>query len=100
MKASTFAFDFAALTLSIEGEGFFPRFLVHDGPREADMAPEVYERLFLLARQLEECFAGEPSFQYIVTTTTRPPADLLRAPWLRLELTGEPAGNRLLCVDL
>ncbi|HXM70803.1 MAG TPA: chromosome segregation protein SMC, partial [Thermoanaerobaculia bacterium] len=94
------AFDIAALTSSIEGAGSFPRFLLHDGPREADMAPEIYERLFLYARQLEECFAGDASFQYIVTTTTRPPETLQRAPWLRLELAGAPAANRLLRVDL
>ena len=27
------------------------------------MAPDIYERLFLYARQLERCFEGEPSFQ-------------------------------------
>src|SRR5690606_38606551 len=37
------AFDLAALTASIEGRGDFPRFLIHDGPREADMAPDIYE---------------------------------------------------------
>jgi len=94
------AFDLAALTSSIEGAGSFPCLLVHDGPREADMAPEIYERLFLYARGLEQCFAGEPSFQYILTTTTRPPAELLREPWLRLELAGTPADHRLLRVDL
>ena len=71
------AFDLAALTESVQGRGSFPRFLVHDGPREADMAPDIYERLFLYARQLEHCFDGDPSFQYIVTTTTRPPNDFL-----------------------
>jgi hypothetical protein len=94
------AFDLAAMISSTEGYGNFPRFLVHDGPREADMAPDIYERLFLFARELERCFSGEPSFQYIVTTTTPPPAAVRQQPWLRLELAGVPTGERLLRCDL
>ena len=94
------AFDIAALTASVEGRGHAPRLLVHDGPREADMAPDIYERLFLYARSLEECFEGEAGFQYIVTTTTRPPERLSMEPWLRLELEGAPAERRLLRRDL
>ncbi len=94
------SFDLAALTESVQGRGCFPRFLVHDGPREADMAPDIYERIFLYARQLEQCFQGEPSFQYIVTTTTQPPAGFLTPPWMRLKLAGAPAEDRLLRMDL
>jgi predicted metal-dependent phosphoesterase TrpH len=94
------AFDLAALTASAEGQGTFPRFLMHDGPREADIAPEIYERLFLYARELEKCFSGEPSFQYIVTTTTPPPDAFQKDPWLRLRLAGAPAEERLLRSDL
>lgn len=68
------AFDLGALTASVEGIGNFPRFLVHDCPRESDLAPDIYERVFLLAQHLEELCNGEPSFQYIVTTTTPPPS--------------------------
>jgi hypothetical protein len=94
------AFDLAAVTESIQGRGNFPRFLLHDGPREADMAADIYERLFLFARRLEECFQDEPGFQYIVTTTTRPPEEFLREPWRRLTLSGVPAEERLLRCDL
>jgi predicted nucleic acid-binding Zn-ribbon protein len=96
------SFDLAAVLASIEGHGAFPRFLVHDGPREADMAPDVYERLFLLAEEVEKCFKGEPAFQYIVTTTTTPPEKFIKrdAPWLRLQLSGLPAQERLLRQDL
>ena len=94
------AFDLAAVVSSIEGDGLFPRFLIHDGPREADMAPDVYERLFLFAYQLEKCFENDPSFQYILTTTTQPPDKFLAAPWLRLQLAGVPAEERLLRCDL
>jgi hypothetical protein len=95
------AFDLAALTESIEGRGFFPRFLIHDGPHEADMDPSIYERLFLLVRQLEACFDTEPNFQYIVTTTAPPPEVLRKAPWLLQPVldASRPEG-RLLGVDL
>lgn len=95
------AFDLAALTASIEGHGAFPRFLIHDGPREADMDQAIYERLFLYAKSLEERFRGEAGFQYILTTTAPPPASLQRAPWL-LEpvLDASHPEGRLLGVDL
>jgi hypothetical protein len=94
------AFDLAAMTDSIQGRGHFPRFLVHDGPREADMAVGVYERLFLYARRLEDCFDHEPGFQYIITSTTQPPEQFLQEPWLRLKLAGVPAEERLLRMNL
>lgn len=94
------AFDLAALTASLEGHGWHPRFLLHDGPREADLADDVYERLFLYAHSLEDCSRAEPGFQYIITTTTPPPALLRGEPWLRLELCGTPAERRLLKRDL
>lgn len=94
------AFDLGALTASIEGIGNFPRFLVHDCPRESDLAPDVYERVFLLAQHLEEICNGQASFQYIVTTTTPPPPAFQGEPWLRLQLAGTPSDRRLLCLDL
>jgi hypothetical protein len=70
-------FDLAALIGSVEGRGFHPRFLIHDGPREADMAADLYQKIFLLAHELELAFGnGTPGFQYIVTTTEPPPVDL------------------------
>jgi len=70
-------FDLAALISSVEGRGFHPRFLIHDGPREADMAADLYQKIFLLAHELELAFGkGTPGFQYIVTTTEPPPVDL------------------------
>lgn len=93
-------FDLAALTFSIEGHGHFPRFLVHDGPREADMAQDIYARLFLYVRSLEQSFEGEPSFQYIVTSTSPPPEEFQSEPWLRMTLGGDSADERFLKLDL
>ncbi len=93
------AFDLAALVFSITGRGHHPRFLIHDGPREADMARVIYERFFLYIRRLEELFTQgrEPSFQYIITTTMHPPKSMRRGTkWLRLELKTTAEDQRLL----
>jgi uncharacterized protein YydD (DUF2326 family) len=92
------AFDIAVMCMSMEGRTHLPAFLVHDSPREADLGLSVYHRLFTTIATLE---AKEKSaFQYIVTTTTQPPHEFQRQPWLRLELRGSPSNERLLCCDL
>lgn len=93
------SFDLAALCRSIEGETRVPAFLVHDSPREADLGLSIYHQVFELARWLESV-GKKPSFQYVVTTTTRPPADIAKEPWLVLTLQGAPAKERLLKCDL
>jgi hypothetical protein len=93
------AFDLATLALSIEGHAATPEFLVHDSPREADLGLPQYHGLFELVRRLED-IDERPRFQYIVTTTTRPPQELEREPWLRLTLEGFPSSKRLLRCDL
>jgi hypothetical protein len=93
------AFDLAAMCMSIEGRTHVPAFLIHDSPREADLGLSPYHRLFELVRTLED-ISTQPLFQYIVTTTTRPPENLQKEPWLVLTLGGEPAEKRLLKRDL
>jgi hypothetical protein len=93
------AFDLAVMCMSIEGGTRLPAFLIHDSPREADLGLSVYHRLFHLVRNLEPG-EGQPLFQYIVTTTTRPPDELSDEPWLRDKLGGSPAEARLLGRDL
>jgi hypothetical protein len=93
------AFDLAALCLSIEGATRIPAFLLHDSPREADLGLSIYHQLFHLVREIENQ-AQQPLFQYIVTTTTRPPDELTREPWLVLTVRGSPGLERLLGCDL
>lgn len=81
----TLAFDLAAVVASIEGQGSHPRFLIHDGPREGDMARIIYERFFIYAAGIEAAFASreDSSFQYIITTTTPPPKNMRQGSrWL------------------
>lgn len=94
------AFDLAALCLSIQAETNIPAFLIHDSPREADLGLPLYHRLFEFARSLEEACGETPLFQYIVTTTTRPPPTLNQEPWLISTLRGAPANERLMRCDL
>ena len=90
------AFDIAALLLAVEGAAHLPTFLLHDSPREADLGQSIYDRLFRFIQSLE----NKAYFQYIVTTTTEPPSDLRREPWLRATLRGGPAQDRLMGCDL
>jgi len=93
------AFDLAAMCLSIEGATRIPSFLLHDSPREADLGLSIYGRLFDIVEELERV-GGTPLFQYIVTTTTAPPAEFREPPYLQLKVYGDPPAQRLLGVDL
>lgn len=93
------AFDIAALCRSIEGDTHVPAFLIHDSSREADLGLAIYHNVFELARWLESV-GKTPLFQYVVTTTTEPPSEMRKKPWLVLTLGGAPAEKRLLKCDL
>ncbi|MBB3228778.1 hypothetical protein FHW69_003420 [Luteibacter sp. Sphag1AF] len=84
--------DIACMLDSAGSGSSHPGFLIHDCPREADMSIGLYENFFSLMNELEKNgFAGaEPPFQYIVTTTTPPPANLQDGV-VRLEL--DPSSN-------
>lgn len=91
------AFDIAAMLTSVEGRGFHPRFLIHDGPREADMSAEIYQKFFLFLREMEAAFPAKSaaSFQYIITTTEPPPEELCANPWLIETLDASDPSKRL-----
>lgn len=92
-------FDLAALMLTIEGKSHLPAFLLHDSPREADLGISYYHKPFLLMKKLEG-LAPEPPFQYIITTTTEPPRDLIDSECHILTLDGSDPEERLLKRDL
>ena len=95
------AYDLAALLLGAEGEAIHPGLLIHDSPREADMAPDVYQRFFLYLKEIEKAYGDEePNYQYIVTTTEPPPEGVLQKPWLIDRLDASNPKTRLLGVDL
>ena len=85
--SAVLAFDLSCLTASIEGMGHHPRFIFHDSPRDADMEEPLYHRLFDFVAGLEDLFDGDPSFQYIITTTTMPPKHLVKSEKKYVRLT-------------
>lgn len=96
-SATVLGFDFACPIGYITGLGQLPGLFLHDSPREADMEDAMYHRMFDLAAHLEAVFAGaEPSFQYIVATTTPPPDELDREPYVRLRLDARQEDGLLL----
>lgn len=87
--------DVAAMICSCRGIGYHPRFLLHDSPREADLDRHIYNRYLraMMALTIENGGMEEAPFQYIVTTTSRPPEDLHNAICLKLE--AHPQENML-----
>lgn len=96
------AFDLAALAFSqFNRSGHHPRFLLHDSPRESDLAATIYSSLFLAAQALEQACGENIGFQYIVTTTEPPPDKVNQKPWLLDPvLDATVAEKRFLGVDL
>lgn len=99
--AKLISFDLAAMAWGMEGRGHHPRFVIHDSPREADMAEDIYAGLFEAAVALERASGEQPRFQYIVTTTAKAPEHLNREPW-RLDpvLNALVKEKRILAEDL
>lgn len=70
--------DVACMLDSARPESALPGLFIHDCPREADMSTGLYENFLALIGQLQKTqYEGLTlPFQYIVTTTTPPPAEL------------------------
>jgi hypothetical protein len=90
----TIAFDIAALRSGIEEQSRHPGFLLLDSPREADMHPTPYRKIFHHLKDLES-LAKEPPFQVIITTTEPPPPVLQAAPELILRLDASTKDGRV-----
>jgi hypothetical protein len=92
-----FCFDIAAMTFSCRGRGLHPRFLLHDSPREADMGEAPYGRIF---DHIIEQATTNPNFQHIITTTSNPPEEYQKLPYLRLKLDSATSDGKLFKRDL
>ena len=94
--------DIAAMLCACQGIGHHPRFLLHDSPREADLDRHIYNRYLRAMWALTEESGGKDKapFQYIVTTTEKPPDELQEMPWCRCHLDAANTEGRLLGVNL
>lgn len=97
VMTAVLAFDLTCVLAGMAGIGHHPRFLMHDSPREGDMEPPLFGRLFEVVHELEVKAGGKEraGFQYIVTTTTDPPDELgdPKGPYVRETLDrSEEAG--------
>lgn len=96
------AFDFAALVFGfVNRDCHHPGFLIHDSPRESDLAQGIYAAIFTTLEALARTTGKEPPFQYIITTTEAPPEHLNKQPW-RIEpvLDSSTDIGRLLGINL
>ena len=95
--------DIASLVFSaVTTANSHPGFLVHDSPREADLAERLYRNLILAALDLEAELGGHGRcpFQYILTTTSSPPEEAQDALHLKLELDASRENEMLLRRDV
>jgi hypothetical protein len=91
-------FDLAAMLCAAEGTSSAPAFLLHDSPREGDLDPWTYARLFETAFAFGQEEETAP-FQYIVTTTTEPPEGKIRGR-VRAEFSARSNETRFFLADL
>jgi len=98
-SALVLCLDLAALRAAMDGYGFHPRFMILDSPREADMEIGIFNRLIDRVMKWHSATAV-PSFQLIMTTTTRPVEHEETRAVTRVELARSPESALLLSVEL
>ena len=79
-----------------------PGFLIHDSPREADLGLRIYLNFIRFLEKLHTIYGGEERcpFQYIITTTTAPPAELRDTNRVKLRLNAAAEDGLLLKKDI
>jgi hypothetical protein len=88
--------DVTAMLWSVGGNGHHPCFLMHDSPREADLDGHVYNRYLRGIHDISSSLDGENApFQYIVTSTSKPPKKLLEDKTVKERLQAHPESELL-----
>lgn len=82
---------------SVSEKAHLPGFLLHDSPREADLGLRIYHGFIRLVGILQDHFRSPDKcpFQYILTTTTPPPAGF-QTDQVKLRLNAAELDNLLL----
>jgi len=94
----TIAFDVAALRSGILESSHHPGFIIFDSPREADMHPIPYQRIFHHLKSLEPT-NHRAAFQLILTTTEPPPSEFQQSEELVLQLDAATKEGRVYRTD-
>lgn len=99
--ADVLSLDLGCLAASLCGVGHLPRFWIHDSPRQADSEEQLYYSIVGLISRFEASYpkGRPPSFQYILTTTSAPPKEVNRWPYVRLRLHARSDDGKLLKYD-
>lgn len=83
--------DFTAMLWSLQSNGQHPAFLLHDSPREADLDRHIYNRFLRIIHDIAGDMGGNRApFQYIITTTSKPPKTIMESDVVRLRLKAQP----------
>lgn len=87
---------------SLSGKSRLPGFMIHDSPREADLGLRLYHSFIRFVATLDHAFTerGGCPFQYILTTTTPPPKQILESQAIRLQLDASTQSGLLFKTDL
>ncbi len=88
--------DFTAVLWAVQGNGTHPAFLLHDSPREADLDRHIYGLFLKSVHTISDTMGGlNAPFQYIITTTSKPPKAILESQVVRLKLRAHPETDLL-----
>lgn len=87
---------------SLSKKSNLPGFMIHDSPREADLGLRLYHSFIRFVAELEKAFTENKGcpFQYILTTTTPPPENVLKSDAIRLQLDAAKQDGLLFRTDL
>lgn len=95
--AQVVALDLAYLAAHLSGFGRLPGFLIHGSPESIVMESALCARLLRFVLELETaCGDRGVGFQYTVTTTAPPPAEVADPPYVVLTLDARSDSTRLL----
>jgi len=87
---------------SVSRSATLPGLLIHDSPREADLSIRLYSNFMRFVASLQNHFASSTDcpFQYILTTTTKPPKELRGKKYVKLKLDASKPDELLFRRDL
>jgi len=80
--------DISSMLYSTLGKGNLPGFVIHDSPREADLGMIIYQSFIRFIDKQQSYFKARKDcpFQYIISTTSEPPAEYQTDKYVNLRI--------------